>query len=381
MVQLERLALCALMAVASAPALAQQADFKPEQLTVKAAIDPGPNVLVYQQEWKGAGSVAVFGKDDLAFKGLMTSGAMGQMLVAPDGKTAYSQSTFMKRIVYGDIEQVVQVYDVGTLSVVKEIALPPKAAMVLGYTPLFEQSADGKFLYVQNATPAASVTVVDTAKAAAVQEIPTPGCWGIYPTAAGHGFSTICGNGTFASFALGDDGAAAGKTQSAKIFDVDGDPLFIPAARAGGDLLFLSYNGTIHRLSDADGTVKTVETLKINDGVEGAWAPGGYNMVAYNDKAGVLFVGMHANAGDGSHKNAAEEIWAYDVKAKKLLSRSPVEHVSSFTVSADEAPVVFGLSEEPKLFRFTTDPKGGYALAKAGETGLTGFVSVVAVTP
>ncbi|WP_051340966.1 amine dehydrogenase large subunit [Azospirillum halopraeferens] len=381
MVHLERIALCALLAVAGTPALAQQAEFTPEQLTVRDAIDPGPNVLVYQQEWKGAGSIAVFGKNDLAFKGLMTSGMMGQMVVAPDGRRAYGQSTFMKRIVYGDFEQVVQIYDVPTLSVVGEIALPPKAAMTLGYEPMFRLSADGAFLYVQNGTPAASVTVVDTAKGTAVQEIPTPGCWGIYPSTAGHAFSTICGTGTFQTFALSAEGTVTGKTQSAAIFDVDTDPIFISGARVDGDLVFVSFNGTLHRLSDADGTVKAVASRRITDGVEGAWAPGGYNLIAYAAKAGVLFVGMHANAGDGSHKNPAEEIWAYDVKGGTVLSRSPVEHIASLTVSDDDAPVLFGLSEEPKLYRFTSDPAAGFTLTAAGTAAITGFASVAAVTP
>ncbi|NYZ12561.1 amine dehydrogenase [Azospirillum sp. RWY-5-1] len=382
MVQLDKLALCAVLAVVAAPAMAQQADFKPETLTVKETIDPGPNVLVYQQEWKGAGSIAVFGKDDLAFKGLMASGSMGQMLVSPDGKTAYSQSTFMKRITYGDIEHVVQVYDVAKLTPVKEVSLPAKAAMTLGYQPMFQASADGKFLYVQNGTPAASVTVVDVAKGSVTAEIPTPGCWGIYPSAAGaYKFSTICGTGIFQTYAVTADGAPAGKTDSARIFDVNSDPIFISGVRVGGDLLFASFNGTLYRLSDAEAAVKTVETIKITDGVDGKWAPGGYAMMGYAEKAGVLFVAMHPDAGNGSHKNPAEEIWAYDLKAKKILSRSAVEHVASFAISADEAPVLFGLTEDPKMIRYTSDPKAGFALTKTGEAKVTGFPFVAQVTP
>ncbi len=78
---------------AALPASAEDTAFTPEEVGLKASIDPGPNVFVYQQEWKGAGSVAVYGKDDLTFKGLMTTGSMGMMLVSPDGKTAYTQST------------------------------------------------------------------------------------------------------------------------------------------------------------------------------------------------------------------------------------------------------------------------------------------------
>lgn len=381
MVQFERLALCAVLALAAAPAMAQQAPFKPEQLSVKAAIDPGPNLLIHQQEWKGAGSTAVFSKDDLSFKGTLATGNMAQMLVGVDGKTAYAQSTFMKRIVYGDLEHVLQIYDIATLTPVKEVSLPPKAAMSLGYTALLQQSADGKFVYVQNGTPASSVTVVDVTKAAVTQEIPTPGCWGVYPSAKGYSFTMLCGTGTVGAFSLTDAGTLAGSTQSAKIFDPDKDPLFITSATIGGDRLFPSYGGSILRVSDADKTAKLVETVKINEGEDGGWAPGGYAPMAYSEKAGVLFVGMHADAKNGSHKNAAEEVWAYDLKAKKLLSRTPVEHLMTIIVTGDAEPVVFGLTEDPKVIRFTTDAKAGFALAKTGEAKLTGYPYVAAVTP
>lgn len=381
MVQFERLALCAVMIVATAPALAQQTPFKPEQLSVKGSIDPGPNLLIHQQEWKGAGSTAVFSKDDLTLKGLMAAGNMAQMLLGVDGKTAYAQSTFMKRITYGDFEQVLQIYDIATLTPVKEVSLPPKAAMSLGYAALLQQSADGKFVYVQNGTPASSVTVVDVTKAAVTQEIPTPGCWGIYPSAKGYTFTTLCGTGTLGTYSLTPAGTLAESAQSPKIFDPDKDPLFITSAPVGDDRLFPSYGGAILRVSDAGKAARLVETVKINDGIDGAWAPGGYVPIGYNEKAGVLFVGMHADAKNGSHKNAAEEIWAYDLKARKLLSRTPVEHIMSITVSGDAEPVLFGLTEDPKVIRFTADPKAGFALTKTGEAKLTGYPYVAAVSP
>ncbi len=383
MVQFERLALCAVMIFAAVPALAQQAPtpFKPEQLSVKGAIDPGPNLLIHQQEWKGAGSTAVFSKDDLSFKGLMTAGNMAQMLVGVDGKTAYTQSTFMKRITYGDLEHVLQIFDIATLSPVKEVILPPKAAMSLGYAALLQQSADGKFVYVQNGTPASSVTVVDVTKAAVTQEIPTPGCWGIYPSSKGYKFTSLCGTGTVTTFNLTPAGTLADSAQSAKVFDPDKDPLYITSATAGDDRLFPSYNGSILRISDADKAAKLVESVKINEGIEGNWAPGGYAPMGYSEKTGVVFVGMHADAKNGSHKNAAEEIWAYDLKAKKLLSRTPVEHIMTITVTNDDVPVVFGLTEDPKVIRFTADPKAGFALNKTGEAKLTGYPYVAAVTP
>jgi methylamine dehydrogenase heavy chain len=374
---------CALLfAPAIVAPLAQEAEFVPETLGVKAAIDPGSNVFVNKQEWGGASSIGVYSADDLAFKGLMTAGGMGQILISPDGKTAYGQSTYMKRIMYGDVEQVLQVYNVATLTPVKEIILPPKAAMVAAYTPLLEQSADGKFVYVQNATPATSVTVVDIAAGTVTQEVPTPGCWGIYPSLEGYKFSSICGDGTFASFTISQDGTTSEKVTSEKIFDVDEDPIFVPAERIGADLVFASYHGNIYKLADAEGAITLTEKVSVTEGIEGGWAPGGYGLITYNEANGILFIGMHPEAYDGSHKNAAEEIWAYDVANARLLYRTSVHGISSITVSDAAAPVLYALNEEDStLLRFESDPEAKFVLKETNKAEDTGFATVVQVRP
>lgn len=364
------------------PVMAQEAEFVPETFSVKEAIEPGPNIFVGKQEWGGASSIEVYSADDLTNKGNMTAGAIIQLLVAPDGKTAYAQSTFMKRYTYGPIEQVLNVYDVNTLSITKEILLPGKAAMVAAYEPLLAQSADGKFVYVQNATPATSVTVVDVAAGSAVQEVATPGCWGIYPSLEGHSFSSICGDGTFASFDVGADGAAAEKTISAKIFDADTDPIFVASDRIGTDLAFISYHGNVYLLSDATGTITQTDKFSITEGQAEGWAPGGYNLLTYNDANGVLFVTMHAEAYDGSHKNASEEIWAYDVKARKALYQSAAHGLISIKVTDGEVPVLFGLNEEEStVVRYAVDPEARFALKETGSGDGTGFATVVVAGP
>ncbi|WP_237153836.1 amine dehydrogenase large subunit [Oryzibacter oryziterrae] len=373
MLKLTHVTLGALLAAATAPAALAEEAFKPEQVSVKEAIDPGPNVFVYQEEWKGAGSIAVFAQDTLKLKGLMPTGSMGQMLISPDGKTAWSQSSFLKRIVYGPNEQVLQTYEVDKLTLKSEAILPPKAAMALGYSALLRLSSDGKLVFVQNATPAASVSVIDVATGTTLQEIPTPGCWGIYPLPAKTGFSTICGDGTFSTVTISDDGKTAAAEASAPIFDPDADPIFIEDESYDGALYFVSYKGVLYKLDPSGKTVAKLDTSEIAAGVEGGWAPGGYQLMSIDPKIGVLFIQMHPDAKDGSHKFPAEEIWAYDLKAKKVLSRSKVSDVASLVVSRSDKPVIFGSTEVGKLYRFETDPAAGYALKPAGEATLTGF--------
>jgi methylamine dehydrogenase heavy chain len=344
-------------------------EFQPQHLTVKAAIDPGANIFTNDQEWNGASSIDVFSAADLAYKGNMSSGSMAQMLVSPDGKTAYTVSVYLKRYAYGEPEMVLQAFDVATLSPLREIALPPKFAMGTAYTALLAQSADGRYIYVQNATPATSVTVVDVVAGTVTGEIPTPGCFGIYPSVAGTRFSVACGDGTFASYALEPDGKSADRAQSEKIFDVDSDPIFMHAQRIGPDLLFISYHGNVYRLSDSGAAVQLAEKYSVTDGVRGGWAPGGYEMIAYNKSNNVLFIGMHPNAKDGSHKQGAKEIWAYDLAARKTLSRSAVPGALALTVSDDKIPVLYavadgGSKDAKTLIRFEASPTEKFALRK-----------------
>jgi methylamine dehydrogenase heavy chain len=284
----------------------------------------------------------------------------------------------MKRIAYGAAEMVLQIFDVATLSPIKEIALPPKFAMLTPYRHMLAQSADGRYVYVQNATPATSVTVVDIIAGKVTGEIPTPGCFGIYPSLQGHKFSVICGDGTFASYALQADGAAADRAQSQKIFDVDQDPIFLPAQRAGADLIYLSYHGNVYRLSDRDAAVQLLAKFSITEGIRGGWAPGGYELFAYDQRHDVLFVGMHPDAKDGSHKQGSKEIWAYQLGARKLLHRSSVEGVRALTVSDEAVPVLFALKDK-EVMRLEVDPKAQFAIKKTRERPNPGLYNLEVV--
>ena len=357
---------CALYLAVGAAGWGGAEQLEPQHLTVKPAIDPGSNVFTLDQEWGGASSINIFSATDLKYRGNFSSGTMAQMLLSHDGKTAYTASVYMKRIVYGDAEMVLQAFDVATSSPVREVALPAKLAMLTPYRHMLAESADGKYVFVQNATPATSVTVVDVQAGKVTGEVPTPGCFGIYPALDARKFSVICGDGTFASYVLKPDGSGADRTPSAKIFDVDQDPIFLPAQRVDADLVYVSYHGNVYRVSDAGPATTLEERFSLTAGTTGGWAPGGYEMIAYNKAHGVLFVGMHPNAKDGSHKTPAKEIWAYDLVHKKLLHRSPVPEIKALTASDGAAPAVFALKDKA-IVRFAADPLAQFALKKTHE--------------
>ncbi len=77
---------------------------------------------------------------------------------------------------------------------------------------------------------------------------------------------------------------------------------------------------------------------------------------------------MHPNGEEGSHKNPAEEIWAIDMKTKKVVSRSKTSTAFSVAVSQSESPVVYAIDlVNLKVLRYTSDASKGYALTPAGE--------------
>ncbi|KQT42049.1 hypothetical protein ASG43_17390 [Aureimonas sp. Leaf454] len=337
-------------------------EFEPEQLTVEAKVRPGPNIFVLDQSWRGSSRLNVLSADDLSIKGNISVGLVGQVAFSSDGKTAYLTSAYAKRIVRGPTEAVLEEYDAETLKLRREIAISEKFAQTAPTTSALALSADGQFAFVQNATPATSVSVVDLSSGKSVSEVPTPGCFAVLPAASGAKFTTICGDGTLTSFTIAADGKASAPKKSEKIFDADKNALFIPARRVGDDLVFTSFNGDLYRVSDEDETPKLVDRFSFVEGVPGEWRPGGVEIMAYNRVHDVLFVTMHAAGKEGSHKDAATEIWAIKVGEKKLLYRSAVHGVKSISVTQDAAPVLFGSDpEEGVVTRYEIDPEAKFA--------------------
>lgn len=350
-----------LAAVIPGAALAQE-PIAPEQLVVEKAIKPGPNVFVSSSEWAGAGTINIFSAADLSYKGNYPTGMQAQFTVSPTAATGYVASAFPKRIVYGPVEAVIQTFDVSTLKLQQEVIILPKFAQIGASQGNIQVSADGARAFIQNATPATSVTVVNLKTGKVTAEVPTPGCWQINMTADGGKFSSLCGDGTMLTVKLTADGKVAGQAHSKPFFDVEKDPLFTHSQRVDGDLMFVSYSGVLYRVSDKGDAAELVDTFAFAKGVPGDWAPGGYSVMGYNAPTGVMFVIMHSGAKDGSHKNVSEELWAVDLKKKTLQYRSVAKGLTQISVSQDPIPLIFGVNNHVGgLYRFEADPTARFA--------------------
>ncbi|WP_336268516.1 amine dehydrogenase large subunit [Vreelandella arctica] len=354
-------------------------DFVPEKLTVMERIEPGPNVFVLDQLWSGASRVNIISQEDLTLKGNLSFGIVGQMATSKDSKSFYSMSSYAQRITYGPTEVVLQEFDVDTLSLQREIVIPEKAVQVAPSSAMLALSYDDNYAFIQNATPATSVSVVDLQSGEFIEEIPTPGCFGIYPGIDSVKFTTACGDGRFQTFSQESDNKFGSPEYSEAVFDAHSDPVFIGGERAGNELLFVSFFGNVYEVSDVGDAPTLVNKFSITGNIEGDWAPGGVDVSAYNEANDVLFVTMHSGAYEGSHKNAAEEVWAVDMSSGEVLSRTPVHELSSISVTGNEVPTLFGLDEESTLTRFDVNTNAGFELKETHSLESVGDWTVYAI--
>lgn len=357
------------------PAVQAQEAFKPEKVTVDTIPAGIPLLFAADLAFDHLmdGRIHVVDARDFTYHGLISSGFLGLVYVPPKGEHIYLATSYLDRFTRGTRSDFVEIYDPKTLTLEAEIPIPPKRAQAILYRSLLQGSSDGRYLYVQNATPATSVTVVDLQERKAIATVSTPGCYGIYPASnTPNRFATLCGDGTVQGVTIDPATAKDTHTKSGKLFDADNDPLFIHAERDETAWLFVSYKGVIHRISADDDTPKLIDTLDLTAGTDGGWRPGGYQPMAYDPASGVLFIAMHKDGKDGSHKMPAEEIWAYDVKAKKILSRSATKPIFAFTLKTiDGASVLIGSDQVAgKVVRYTVDPAKAYALTEAGEADI-----------
>jgi methylamine dehydrogenase heavy chain len=351
-------------------AIAQE-PLKPEEMTVETIPEGTPKLFVQDLaiEHIVDSRMRIMDANSLKLLGIVGTGFLGQVYVPRGQNVFYVSTSYIEKITRGKRTDFLETYDSNTLQLKSEIPIASTRAQALNYRPLLQGSSDNRWIFVQNATPATSISVVDLNAQKQTAEVANAGCYGIYPSATdAMRFATMCGDGTFGSFTLAADGSKAELASSEKIFDPNADALFIHGERDGNNWIFASFTGNIY-LVDLEGqTAKLTEKIEMTKGTEGNWRPSGYQTHAFHPKSGVLFVLMHKGGAEGSHKNPAEEIWAYDVRNKKLLARSPTTTAFSVGVGRGDDPVVYAIDLVGlKVIRYTADATKDYALTPAGE--------------
>jgi len=281
--------------------------------------------------------VNIYDGDSGKFLGMVPTIYNGQMVVSHDGKHIYIMTTYFDRVTRGKRTDVVEIWDAKKLTFEKEIEIPPKRAQALNYRGIFRLTTDGRFIVLQNATPATSISVVDLEKKAFAGEITsTAGCWSVIPLPdRPHSFMTICGDGSLLAIDLDDQGKVARQQRSKAMFPVQDDPIFIAPGLMRDKAYFVSFNGNVYT-ADFSGKEMQFEPvwslLDDKDKADG-WVPGGYNLIDVDRASQRLYVFMHPHGKEGSHKNPAAEIWVYDLKTKKRVARVPGRDALSMSVA------------------------------------------------
>ncbi|GAA5084795.1 amine dehydrogenase large subunit [Paenalcaligenes hermetiae] len=319
--------------------------------------------------------VHIFDGANGKFLGMIPTSFNGHMQVSNDGKKIYTMTTYHERVTRGKRTDVVEIWDALSLEFEKEIILPNNRVQGLNYRGMFRQSTDGKFIILQNATPAVSVAVVDVEKGEHVAELTaTAGCWSVNPLPnRDRSFTTICGDGTLLTIDLDENGQISSQHRSDTFFSVKDDPIFITPGFVDNKAHFVSFYGNLYT-ADFNGEQVKLESswslVNDEDRAKG-WTPGGYNLLATHDKNKRLYVLMHPDGAEGTHKNPAAEIWVFDLVKKERIARVPGLDILSLSVDEpgnrllgiDGGNVhIFDISAaEPKLIR-TIENAGEAAL-------------------
>jgi len=282
------------------------------------------------------GRIRVFDAQHGKFLGMVSTGYAGNFTVNPSAKELYVATTHLSRSSRGERTDVLEVHDTDTLGFKYEVILPTKRAQALNYRGLVRTNSTGNWVYVQNATPATSITVVDLNQRRVLAEIATPGCWGVLPaTTHAMRFSMLCGDGKVATVTLNEQGQVSERQTTAKLFDADLDAWFHHAEQVGDRYWFVSFKGTLTELdlSGAVATVRQTRTLVDAASARKGWRPGGYQNFAVDPSGQRLVVAMHAQGSEGTHKRPAQQLWTFDLTNGKRLSTVPGRSTISLTFS------------------------------------------------
>lgn len=282
------------------------------------------------------GRIRVFDARSGRFLGMISTGYIGNFALSAKSDELYVATTYLSRSWRGERADVLEVHDTANLAFKYEVVLPTKRAQALNYRGLVRTSGNGRFVLVQNATPATSITVVDLEQRKVVSEVPTPGCWGILP-AAGHAsrFSMLCGDGKVTTVTLDEQGQVADRQASAKLFDADADAWFHHAEQVGDRYWFVSFKGTLTELDlgGAVAEVKSTRALVDAVGQRAGWRPGGYQNFAVDPAGRWLVLAMHDKGREGSHKRPAKQLWIVDLASGRRVATAPGHGAVSLTFS------------------------------------------------
>jgi len=181
---------------------------------------------------------------------------------------------------------------------------------------------DERLLLLFNLSPATSVSVVDIVAREVLGEIDISGCALIYPTGE-RGFSSLCSDGSMHTVQLDTNGQELERHRTPPFFDVETAPLFEKPAIIGGIAYFPGFHGNVQPidLRAAKPVVQEPWSLLGEEDRAGGWRPGGWQLLTADADKGHIYILMHPEGYNGSHKDGGPEVWVFDVQQRQRLRR------------------------------------------------------------
>jgi methylamine dehydrogenase heavy chain len=313
-----------------------QADIALETLGQKTLGELGDHTLLINTFDNRA---VIYDTDSQEMLGMLSLGLNANAVeIDKEQGVIHVAENYFSRLARGERTDVVTTYEIKTLSAVSEVIIPPKHS---SGSPMRHYSGvldDGRFMLVNNITPAQSISVVNLKEGEFVGEIPTPGCGLVYPL-AGLSFMQLCGDGTAQHISLTDSGTEVTRTRSEKFFDLENDPLMEKPVSTDTGWVFNTFKGKVYRVSH-DGEFKVEALFTITD-EDGAWRVGGIQPLSYHRGSNLLLALMH-EGGEDTHKDHGTQVWIYDLGSQQQVHRFVLDNpASAIQVSQDQDPRMY----------------------------------------
>lgn len=281
-------------------------------------------------------------------KGMVNSSNMAAFVAAARRPEFYIAETYYTKGHRGERRDVVTVFDKANLSAIAEIPMAAgKRAGIMPSHYTLQLVDDDQYLLVYNFNPATSITVIDVDKRKVLNEITLPTCALIYPTGK-RGFSSLCSNASMVSYQLDRNGKVSSSARLEPFFDIDRDALFERPAMVDGVAYFPSFNGQVQEIDLRGKSAKLGKQWSLLSDAERTanWRPGGMQLSAA-DENGRIYILMHQDGKEGSHKNPGSEVWVFDTRQRKRVQRIAMTlPVLALELTRDQEPLLLTTNVE-----------------------------------
>lgn len=284
------------------------------------------------------------------YKGQLPAGQAASFAFSKTNNEIYVAETLLENRVSGERRDILSIYDTASLGVKDRISLPAKRYQGMPFESSFALVDSDKMGLIFNFTPAASVTVVDIPNRRVLSEVPLPGCAMIFPAGI-RAFSSVCGDGAIVTISLDAAGAVIDEKRTKPFIDIDNNAMFLKNANIGSVRYFPTYLGDIQPVDFSGGSPKLLEKWPLTDDQErkAGWRPGGWNLISEN-AAGEIFILMHQQGKEGSHKDPGSELWVFDSKSKKRVRKIELRNPAiSIHVTKGKSPRLIAFNVELEL--------------------------------